>query len=116
MRPDQFERLKTLSETLTDVVIDEADPQSWPGAGQDLAMLTREDRGDRYWCKRNAAASLSIIMKIQNLVGVIEARAPRKPGELPDDGSDLDAEVKAAERAAAEILKKMQNRTRAKPI
>jgi hypothetical protein len=116
VRAEQYEKLKALQEKLTDTVIDEADPDKWPGEGKELAELTREERGDRYWCKRNAAASLSIIMKMHNLIGVIEHGASRKPNELEgdDEGDDLDTEVKAAEREAKRILNRMQTRARAR--
>ena len=37
MREDQKKRLEALSEKLIDVVLEEADPDFWPGAGQPLA-------------------------------------------------------------------------------
>ncbi len=115
MRDDQYTRLKALTEKLTDVVLTEADPDKWPGFSQELAFLSREDRGDRYWCKKNAAATLSVLMRVHNLVGVIErdGRAPTEP--LAEEGeSDLDKEVSAAEREAKAILTKLAKASRAR--
>jgi hypothetical protein len=36
MRPDQIQRLQDLSEKLAEVVLEEADPKEWPGAGISL--------------------------------------------------------------------------------
>lgn len=109
MRTDQYQKLQDLSEKLTDVVVDELDPESWPGAGTQLHELTREARGDRYWCKKNAAATLSLLTKMQSLLGVIERSAS---GDAPpeDEHEDLDAEISAAEKEAAKILSKIQGR------
>ncbi|MCC6196798.1 MAG: hypothetical protein IT518_20280 [Burkholderiales bacterium] len=113
MRLDQYDRLQALQERLTDTVLQEADPDRWPGEGKELAALTREERGDRYWCKRNAAATLSIIMKVHTLLGATHARGVARPNET-DDEVDLEQEVRQAEKEAAAILEKMQKRARAR--
>jgi hypothetical protein len=113
VRLEQYERLKQLQEKLTDTVLHEADPDKWPGQGKELAEITRDERGDRYWCKRNAAATLSIIMKIHNLTGVIEAGGSAKPNELPGEDDDLETEIRNAEKEAAAIVSRMQKRARA---
>lgn len=115
MRDDQYVKLKALSEKLTDVVLAEADPALWNGYGKPLVDLTRDERGDAYWCKKNAAATLSVLMRVHNLVGVIERGALSEP---PPEGAagetDLDKEVAAAEREAKVILKKLATTSRAR--
>ena len=59
MRDDQITRLQALSESLGEVVIHEVDPANWPGAEKDPADLTQQERGDRYWSKKNAAATMT---------------------------------------------------------
>lgn len=112
MRDDQYTRLKGLSEKLTDVVLKEANPEKWPGDGKELASLTRDERGDRYWCKKNAAATLTMLMKIQSLTGMLEQRGgfgatPPEAGD-PDGEANLDKEIADAEKEAARIIGKMQ--------
>lgn len=116
MKLESYERMKALQDRLTDTVLVEADPESWPGQGKQLAELTQQERGDRYWCKRNAAATLSIIMRIHNLIGVVEQRGSLRPNEAgAEEGeSDLEAEVRQAEKEAAAILAKMQTKARAR--
>jgi hypothetical protein len=116
VRDEQYARLKALSEKLADTVIGEADPDNWTGNGKKPAELTREERGDRYWCKKNCAATLSVLMRIYSVAGMVE-RAGRPPAELPAGAAgetDLDREVSAAEREAQAILKRIAKTSRAR--
>ena len=70
MHNDYKTRLTALSDKLTDVVLDEADPDTWPGADKPLDKHTKQERGDRYWCKKNAAASLTLLVKVHSLIGM----------------------------------------------
>jgi len=114
VRDDQYIKLKALSEKLTDVALIEADPANWSGEGADLSKAERGVRGDRYWCKKNAAATLTMLMKIHSLTGMIERGLLLPPAEPAGDGgeSDLDKEVRAAEREATSLLKQIQKRQR----
>lgn len=103
MRPDQIQRLHELTEKLADVVLEEADPAEWPGAGVPLAALTQEERGNRYWCKKNAAATFSLLERSQSLLSdVQDPHRNRTPGEE----SDLDKQIADKERQAAKVLEK----------
>lgn len=115
MRADQYEKLQDLAEKLTDAFIAEADPDKWPGAGLGPAAMDQQTRGDRYWCKKNAAATLSVIVRTTSLIGIIQQRsnagAPGGvpvPSEAETEETGLDAEVKAAEKEATKLLAKMQ--------
>lgn len=115
MRDDQYTKLKALQEKLADVVINEANPDTWTGNGKTPADLTRDERGDRYWCKKNAAATLSVMMRIYSVAGMVERAGGTAP-ELPagaDGETDLDREVAAAEREARSILTKIAKSSRA---
>lgn len=117
MRQDQFERLQELTEKLTDVFLDEATPDKWPGAGVEPTSWDQQTRGDRYWMKKNAAATLTVIMKTNSLVGVIQNRsAGGGAGGVPDpeqekDDDGLDAEMRAAEKEASRLMKELQSRS-----
>lgn len=113
MRQDQYERLQSLTEKLTDVFLDEADPEKWPGHGVAPNAMDAQSRGDRYWCKKNAAATLTVIMKTTTLIGVIQQRsAGGAPDGVPPEGAEdtdgLDGEIRAAEREAARLIDKAQ--------
>lgn len=118
MRSDQYEKLQTLAEKLTDAFISEADPEGWPGHGVGMAAMDQQTRGDRYWCKKNAAATLSVIIRTTSLIGIIQTRSKggggggvTEPGEaLPDaEETSLEAEAKAAEKEASKLLAQLQS-------
>ncbi|UNM20911.1 hypothetical protein K0P33_05485 [Pseudomonas sp. ArH3a] len=104
MRVDQIERLKALSEGLADVVLNEANPKNWPGNGKTMADLTREERGDRHWSKKNAAATMTLLVKVISITGHIQG------GTLPKDSTedDLDKVQAQAEREAVALLERAQ--------
>lgn len=127
MRVDQFERMQSLSEKLAEVFLEEADPDTWPGAGmttedwRELELADRKGaqqiRGDRYWSKKNAAATIMLIQRIQNLTDAIRLRQPPdpdEPGALTETEQeiDVDTEIRRFEREAAALLDKVQRETR----
>ena len=44
MRQDQYEKLQTLTEKLTDVFLQEADPDQWPGKGLEQSAMDQQTR------------------------------------------------------------------------
>lgn len=110
MREDQRKRLKQLSENLVEVVLVEADPTQWSGGEKLPKDLTKEERGDRYWCKRNAAATMSIVMKAEALLAHYQ-----DPGKKPPSEDDLDDEIGNAEKEAEQRLRGIQQSTGRRP-
>jgi hypothetical protein len=110
MRQDQFTKLQTLSEKLIDVAIDEADPANWPGSGWKPNELTKEQRGDRYWCKKNAVSTVSLIERINRMIFDVRQIGGDNPD--PEAEDDLDRDIAAAEKEAAKLLDKMQRDTK----
>ena len=113
MRQDQIARLQKLSEKLADVVLEEADPDTWPGAGVPLADVSQAQRGDRYWCKKNAAATFALLERAHSLLTDAKDIAPNgKPFERPDLDQDIaDAEKRAA-KAVSKAVAKAQERAK----
>jgi hypothetical protein len=112
MRQDQFENMQKRGEQLVDVFLAESDPEKWPGHGLEPATMEKTTRGDRYWCKKDAVATLACAQRIFNLVQVIRERsAPDLPngpdGEATEVDDSLDKEVAAAEKEASQLLDKM---------
>lgn len=118
MRQDQFEALQTRAEKLVDVFLEESNPEKWPGAGIEPANMDKGTRGDRYWCKKDAVATLACAQRITNLLQVIRERqvpVDPQPGATGEDGQpedSLDAEVAAAEAEATKLLDDLQRKTR----
>ncbi len=111
MRSDQLEKLETLQEKLADVIIMEADPDNWPGANKAPKEMDREERGDRYWCKKNAAATITLLSKTLSLAYFRDRLKPENPpNQNEDDEGDLDKEIAAAEKQAGKLLEEFQKR------
>jgi hypothetical protein len=102
MRADQIQRLKDLEEKLAEVVLEEADPDLWPGAGVPLADMTHDQRGSRYWAKKNAAASFALLDRTISMARDAEAVNPLTGNHNPRP--DLDKEINDAEKKAAKML------------
>lgn len=109
MRQDQIDRLQALSEKLADVVLEEADPDTWPGAGVPLADVSQAQRGDRYWCKKNAAATFSLLERAHSLL--TDAKDPSTNG-APFERPDMDQDIADAEKRAAKAVAKAQERAK----
>ena len=100
MRADQIERLRAVQEKLADLFFAECTPEAWP------KLDTKEGRGDRYWLKKNASASLAIIGRIENLLALRDGRASgaTPPGDQErDDEKRLEGEIAAAEAEAEKL-------------
>lgn len=108
MRIDQRERLLALAEKLADLVLDEADPDNWSGEGKTLKAQSQLERGDRYWCKKNAAASLALLVRVGGLLEVRDGE--RQPSGRTDDDAKLDNAIDRAERAAANALERISRK------
>jgi hypothetical protein len=107
MRNDQIERLRDLEERLIDVYLDEADPDNWPGVGSMGDQLTKEQRGDRYWEKKNAVATVMLAHETRKLI----ANDKQALGRDPYSDGEMDRKIKDAEKRAADLVKKVQDGT-----
>lgn len=121
MRQDQYERLQQLEEKLLDVFFGESDPAEWPGFGKKIAAMDQQERGDLYWVKKNAAATLALTQRVGVLIGRVQmsGAGTTQPNGQPADGegqdaetaaatSALDADIYKAERDAAALLKELR--------
>lgn len=113
MRPDQYERLQSLCERLTEAFLVEAEPANWPGAGVAPADMSKADRGDAYWCKKNAFATLSLIHRVSGLVVQTDSARGNSPGAVQEEEASLDAEVKAAEAEAKRLMDRLAGKGKA---
>jgi hypothetical protein len=110
MRPDQIERLKELSEKLADHFLMEADPVEWPGGGSPPSSMTQQERGDSYWCKKNAMATGGVLRYTLDIV-----KSHSTPGSAADDtdpDADMDKKIREAERRASAAVNQAIDKAR----
>jgi len=116
VRDDQFDKLEALQEKLCDTVMTEADPVNWPG-GEKLPMdMTKDERGDRYWCKKNAAATFTLLNKTLSLAFFRRDSTTPAPTEAKAPEDELDKEISRAEREAAKQLEAFEKKKRLKVV
>ena len=109
MRQDQIERLRDLSERLADRFLLEADPAEWPGEGKPPADLTQQERGDAYWCKKNAMATGGVLRYTLDL---IDKHSASGNPEGPSQEADLDAKIRDAQRRANEAANRVLDKAK----
>lgn len=105
MRPDQKDRLEMLRDSLLETAMLDADPERWVGAGKAPIDMTQKERGDAYWCRKMAAATVSLLTKVNSIVNT--HGAPTSGNTKDDD--ELDGELAAAEREAQAIIDRLTN-------
>jgi hypothetical protein len=113
MRQDQFEALQQRAEQLIDVFLAESDPEAWPGHGIAPASMDKATRGDRVWCKRDAAATLSCAQRIAGLVDLARqktAGGEATPGAVTNTDEELDREAAEAEAEATRLINRIQGK------
>ncbi|MEI9843286.1 hypothetical protein ABK921_12050 [Enterobacter kobei] len=79
----------------------------------DASQFQRADPGGvnlRYWDKKNAAASLTLLIKVHSLIGMqTRGGTPSdNPGQDDDEAFALGQQVSKAEREAAAIIERLQ--------
>lgn len=105
MRQDQIDRLQDLSEAVSDVFLEEADPENWNGAGQPLAGLTDKARGNRYWDKKNAIQTGALLARIHDL----RDRHSGEKGAIPPE-AEAEEDISRFEKQAKEMLHVVSSR------
>lgn len=100
MRPDQIDKLKEIRAKLFDVVMLETDPANWSGKGKAPKDMTKEERGDDVWCRKQAAASLLLLVQVDRL-------ARGDVDHQPEDDLDEDERIAQAEQEAEKLLERV---------
>lgn len=113
MRPDQIQRLQELSEQLADRFLLEADPTMWPGTpGTPPAEWTDKQRGDAWWCKKNAMGTGGVL---KFTLDVLSKHTGDDAPKDPAAEGDLERQVKEAERRSAKLVADALERAKRKP-
>jgi hypothetical protein len=107
MRPDQIARLRELQEKLAEIVLEEADPDNWSGAGTPMDQLSRDERGNRYWEKKNAAATFALLERTTSTLSYSPA-----DGEPAAQEVDIEKQIAKREREAQALLDGVMKKAR----
>ncbi len=116
MTPDQLQKLRDRAELLVDIFLEESDPTTWPGNGVPVAEMSKQVRGDRYWCKKNAVATLAAAHRVSALVELEMRLASGQGGDTDAQAKEqarLDAMAAEAEKEAERIMKDLERGSRA---
>ena len=108
MRPDQIQRLRDLTESLADTFLLEADPAEWPGDGMAPANISQEERGNRYWCKKNAMATGGVLRYTLDLLD----QSPDTQDGQERVTADMDRKIADAERRASAAVDRVLNKAK----
>lgn len=122
LRPDQDDRLVQIEEKLMDVFLDEADPAGWMNEekarelaaqqiadGEDPKLVAKELsgwKGQRYWEKKNANATMALLARIVHYRTLKEQAGEQgsEPGE--DEKNDIAAAEKKVKAKLYALKKK----------
>ena len=100
MRQDQIDRLQDLAEQIGEVFLEEADPAKWNGAEVPLASLDKDQRGGRYWDKKNAIQTGTLLARVLDL----RDRDARSGGGVEKPEEDAEQEINRFEKQAKEMV------------
>jgi hypothetical protein len=95
---DKLKKLEQRQVELADVFIEETDVKKWPTPD------TRDGRGDRYWIKRNAGSTATLIVKIQSILDAALRQPPISDPKDPTPGDPPEEEEENAEALAASAI------------
>jgi hypothetical protein len=105
MKKDQIDRLNDIAQRIGEVLLTEADPDNWSGAGIPLRDMDEKVRGNRYWDKKNAIQTGTLLARVIDL-----AEYDHRAGggeKLPDH--DVDKDIKRYEKQARELIDAIQS-------
>lgn len=101
MRQDQIDRLQDLAEQIGEVFLEEADPQNWNGAGLPLSGMDKDTRGGRYWDKKNAIQTGTLLARVLDLR---DRDKGQSGGGIVTPGEDAEQEINRFEKQAKDMV------------
>lgn len=109
MNEKQIAKLEELAEKVGEVFLSEADPDKWLGAGLEPNQMDAETRGGRYWDKKNAIQTGTLLARILDLRDH-DKRNAGKGLDKPED--DAEKEIKRFEKQASDLINAVQQKTK----
>jgi uncharacterized protein YlxW (UPF0749 family) len=101
--------MQALSEEIAEVAINDMNPKNWSAHGILPKDMTKEERGDAYWSRKMAVATIMVLTRVAALKNTISAgRAP----EDDEEETSLDEEITKAETEAKQLLDEVQRQAK----
>lgn len=108
MKPENLARIDALEDSLVDVLCDELNPEHWPGHGKRPQELDKEENSGRYFAKKAAQGTLTLLVKCESLRHYSNNSAQKISDK---SGTDLIAEsVAKAQKQADQLLDRYQQK------
>lgn len=109
MHQDYKTRLTALSDKLTDVVLEEADPDNWPGAGEETQRTDQRRARRSILGQEERGGFADALIKVHSLIGMqTRGGTPSDNPGQDDEAFALGQQVSKAEREAAAIIERLQ--------
>jgi hypothetical protein len=99
-------------ERMADVFLTEADPDCWSGNGVLPCDMTKEERGNRHWDKKGAAATAVVMQHAIGLIKWSQSHETLDEKKQADLDADLDKHLIEAERRAAQAVDRAMARAK----
>lgn len=101
LKAETLKKLEQRQEELAAVFAKETNVKRWP------TTRTRDGRGDRYWMKKNAAATATLIVKLQTIIDYALRKPAMADPKEPVPG-DAEEETEPAASMAASAMAEAQ--------
>jgi len=110
MRPDQWQRLQAVAEKVAEIAITDCDPENWAHSDKTSKELSRDQRGDAYWSRRQAIATCGVLARIHHLVANHNIIGETSTAGSPDDAPEqtLERMIYEAELQGEDLLDRVQ--------
>lgn len=103
MTPEQLIKLKALRRKLFDAMLFDTDPEHWVGYGKSIEQLTKQEKEEASWCRRQASSSILLWEKIDKLV-----KQANEPQQKTLAFADVNLNIDAFEQEANELLAQLK--------
>lgn len=106
MTPKQLTQLEELRSKLFTAMLVDSNPENWIGFGKTVMQLTKQERDEATWCRRQASSSILLWEKIDKLINQF-TEPQSKQLSLAD--IDIDSFEQEANELLAELKAKEHN-------
>lgn len=99
MNSKQLKKLTALQAKLFEAMVFDTNPEHWVGHGKTVSELSKQEKDEASWCRRQAASSIALWEKIDKL---INSHQPPAPHELTNE-----VDIEAIEQEAGSLLQQL---------